>query len=119
MSNGESKLGQLLIVLLLVIGYSIMITSTSTTSRSRSDPLPSLTRVAYRGQALAKLRLLIFGFFLLLRVACLLLRARPGGTAGEHNNNRRNQKHGGCQLFHRTIRVIKLMGAGNFGDVIR
>jgi hypothetical protein len=114
MSNGESKLGQLVmvLVLLLVIDDSSMIASTSSTSESRSDSSPALAGVAYRRQAFAKLRLLTFGVFLLLRVTGLLLRAGTGSaTAKEYNNKRWNEKHGGCHLFHRRTRIIKLTSA--------
>jgi hypothetical protein len=46
-----------------------------------------------------------------------LLRAGTGrATAEEYNNNRWNQKHGGCQLFHRGTRIIKLTGAATLGS---
>jgi hypothetical protein len=77
--------------------------------RLQSDSLPALAGIAYRRQAFAKFRLLTLGVFLLLRVTCLLLRAGTGSaTAGEYNNKRWNEKHGGCHLFHRRRRIIKL-----------
>ena len=90
--------------------------NTSRSRKSLSDFLPTLAGIAYRRQALAKLGLLTFGFFFLRRITCLLLRAGTGrAAAGEYNNNRWNQKHGGCQLFHRRRRIIKLMGAATLG----
>ncbi len=80
-------------------------------------PLPALARIAYRGQALTKLRLLAFGFSLLLRLARLLLRTRTRSTAREYNAERWNEKHGGCQLFHRRTRIIKLMSAATFQEI--
>src|SRR6266480_6588598 len=99
------------IVLQLLIAYSSTITSMSTNRKSLSDFLPTLPGIAYRRQALAKLRLLTFSFFLPRCITCLLLRAGTGGgTAGEHNNKGRDEKHVGCQLLHRGTRIIKLIG---------
>jgi hypothetical protein len=108
----------IIFVLLFLIAYSSRsrIMNTSRSRKSLSDFLPTLAGIAYRRQALAKLGLLTFGFFFLRRITCLLLRAGTGrATAGEYNNNRWNQKHGGCQLFHRTTRIIKLMGGATLG----
>ncbi len=97
MSNDE-RIPSPVIVLQLLIAYSSTITSMSTNRKSLSDFLPTLPGIAYRRQALAKLRLLTFSFL------------TGGGTAGEHNNKGRDEKHVGCQLLHRGTRIIKLIG---------
>jgi len=76
-------------------------------------PLPALARIAYRGQALTKLRLLAFRFSLLLRLARLLLRTRARSTAGEYNNKHWNEKHRGCQLFHGKVEIRTIAGPLN------
>jgi hypothetical protein len=79
--------------------------------------LPALAGIAYRRQAFAKLRLLTFGVFLLLRLTCLLLRAGAGSaTARYYNNKCWNEKHADCQLFHRKTRIIKLTSAANYQE---
>ncbi len=116
MSNDE-RITSPVIVLQLLIAYSSKITSMSTNRKSLSDFLPTLPGIAYRRQALAKLRLLTFSFFLPRCITCLLLRARPlGGTTGEYNNKRRAEKHGGYQLFHRESNDNQADWCGNFGS---
>lgn len=79
------------------------------------EPLPTLPGIAYRRQALAKVRLLTLGVSLLLGLTGLLLGAgRWRGTAGEYKYKRWDEKHGGCQLFHRGTRIIKLTWAATF-----
>src|SRR4029077_5713144 len=86
--------------------------NTSRRRKSLSDFLPTLAGIAYRRQTLAKLRLLTFSFLLLRRITCLLLRAGTGrATAGEYNNNRWNQNHGGCQFFHRKKKSTTISAA--------
>ena len=76
--------------------------------------LPALAGIAYRRQAFAKLRLLAFGVFLLLRLACLLLRAGTGSaTAGENNNQHRDKKERANQFFHTQIRMTTIIAAIN------
>ncbi len=77
-------------------------------------PSPALAGIAYRRQAFAKFRLLTFGVFLLLRLACLLLRARTGSaTTGENNNQRRDKKERASQFFHTQIRITTIIAAIN------
>jgi hypothetical protein len=76
--------------------------------------LPALAGIAYWRQAFAKLRLLTFGVLLLLRLTCLLLRARTGrGTAGEYNNKRWDKKERASQFFHTQIRITTIIAAIN------
>src|SRR5215475_1614035 len=63
--------------------------------------LPALPRVSYRRQTFSKLLLLALGLFLLVRLACLLLRTGTRtGTAYQRDQKRRNQNRPGKQLFH-------------------
>jgi len=63
--------------------------------------LPALPRVSYRRQTFSKLLLLELGLFLLVRLACLLLRTGTRtGTAYQRDQKRRNQNRPGKQLFH-------------------
>jgi hypothetical protein len=63
--------------------------------------LPALSGVSYWRQTFTKFFLLALGLFLLVRLACLLLRtgARTG-TAYRRDQKRRNQNRPGKQLFH-------------------
>ncbi|PYK07839.1 MAG: hypothetical protein DME61_11790 [Verrucomicrobia bacterium] len=91
----------LVLLLLRVAGYSITITSTSMSRNSWSDSLPDLAGIAFRREALAKLRLLSLSFASLLRLARRLLWVRTWTCAAEENKSQdRNQKHEGGQLFH-------------------
>jgi hypothetical protein len=63
--------------------------------------LPALPWVTYRRQTFSKLLLLALGLFLLVRLACLLLRTGTrAGTAYQRDQKRRNQNRPGKQLFH-------------------
>src|SRR5580765_1935221 len=67
---------------------------------------PPLTGITYWRQAFAKVRLLTFGFPLLVRIAGLLFRAWPWtGTAQQCDKEHRNEKCRGRQLFHIKLRT--------------
>jgi hypothetical protein len=67
---------------------------------------PSLTGITHWRQAFAKVRLLTFGFPLLVRVARLLFGAWPwGGTAEQCDKEHRNEKCRGRELFHIKLRT--------------
>jgi hypothetical protein len=108
----------LVFLLLRVVGYSTTITSTSMSRHSWSDSLPDLAGIAYRREALAKLRLLSLSFTSLLRLARLLLGVRPLICAAEEDKSqRRNQKNKGGQLFHKSSRtIIKRASAATFQE---
>lgn len=78
--------------------------------------LVSLTWIGDRRQAFAKLSLLTFGVALLIRLACLLLRARCWRCATRKHDNRRggHQKQGNFQPFHESNRIIKRITAATF-----
>jgi hypothetical protein len=74
--------------------------------------LPPLARIAHRRQALAELRLLAFGFPLLIRVARLLFGAGTwGATAQEGDKERRNQKCLNRELLHIRIKKTTIIAA--------
>src|SRR5215216_5090685 len=63
--------------------------------------LPALPWVTYWRQTLSKLLLLALGFFLLIRLARLLLRATTRRRTTDHRQKeRRNQNRRSEQLFH-------------------
>ena len=67
---------------------------------------PPLTGITHWRQAFAKVRLLTFGFPLLVRVARLLFRAWPrSGTTEQSDNEHRNEKCRGRELFHIKLRT--------------
>jgi hypothetical protein len=69
---------------------------------------PTLTRVAHGRQAFAKVRLLAFGFPLLIRLARLLFRAGARtSTAWQRDKEHRNEKCRGRKFFHMKLRTIR------------
>jgi hypothetical protein len=68
---------------------------------------PSLTGITHWRQAFAKVRLLPFGFSLLVRVARLLFRAwSRTGTAQQCDKEHRNEECRGRELFHIKLRTV-------------
>jgi hypothetical protein len=101
---------------------------------NRPVSLPALPRVSYRRQTFSELLLLALGFFLLVRLARLLFRARTRrSTTDQCQKERRNQNRRGEQLLHTEIRNdnrrdqrgnrqrcfrSRQAGSFNFGDVV-
>src|SRR6185436_6106901 len=82
--------------------------------------LPALAGIAYRRKTLAKFSLLPLSVLSLLSLAGLLLGTGTGGaTAGEYNDEPWDQKQRGCQPFHRTRTIFKLMSAATSRKVIK
>jgi hypothetical protein len=73
-----------------------------------SPASPTLTGVAHGRQALAKLRLLAFGFPLLIGLARLLFGAGARTSAAwQCDKERQNEKCRGRKLFHMKLRAIR------------
>jgi len=70
--------------------------------------LPTLTRVAHGRQAFAKVRLLSFGFPLLIGLASLLFRAGARTTtAWQYDKERPNGEYRDRKFFHMKLRTIR------------
>ena len=101
-SNTETAFLVLVLVLMIESATQILDYDYEYEQECMERFLPDLAGNAFRGEALAKLRLLPLSFASLLCLARCLLRVGTLICAGEENKSKdRNQKHEDGQSFHK------------------